>query len=292
MEASHYSGQLKQLEDYMLLKGYSPRTRQAYLGAARQYFRYREAEGLSGPCRQQDVRAYLVERCRQGKSWQTVNGDYSSLRLYYRSVLKEEWDVEHIPRPKVERRARQALSREGAKRLIESGRELKHQVFMALLYGTGLRLEEALCLKLGDIDGDRLQVRVERGKGGKGRHVDLPAGLLLALRQYYLAYRPEVWLFNGPRKGGRWPARSAQWAVKEALRASGLAQQATAHTLRHSYATHHLEAGTDLLYLKGQLGHRDLKTTAKYIRSCKMPDRKIEHPIAGMGIRYRTAPRR
>ena len=167
-------------------------------------------------------------------------------------------------------------------------RELSRTVFMVLLYSTGLRLSESLGLKLTDIDGERLQIRVVKGKGAKDRYVEMPACLLGLLREYYRAYRPKHLLFNGKRVGQPWAQRSAQWAIKNARSAAGIERAVSPHVFRHCYATHHLENGTNLVYLKEQLGHKHLKTTAKYIRLCKAYQKRVQHPIAGMEITYRT----
>ena len=185
---------------------------------------------------------------------------------FYREVLRQDWDVQHIPRPRKERSLPPILSEEEVKKAIECGAIFKHQVFMALLYSTGLRLSEALNLRLSDIDGQRLQIRVEKGKGAKGRYVDMPPCLLAVLRNYYRAYRPHGLLFNGKQVGQPWAQRSAQWAIKTARSAAKIQRAVSPHVFRHCYATHHLENGTNLVYLKEQLGHKHLKTTAKCLK--------------------------
>ena len=111
---------------------------------------------------------------------------------------------------------------------------------------------EALNLKINDIDGERKQIRVEKGKGAKDRYVDMPECLLQLLRQYYKAYHPIEYLFNGKRPGSQLSSRGAQWAIIDAKAAAGVTRQATAHIFRHCYATHHLENGTDIVYLQQQ----------------------------------------
>lgn len=116
----------------------------------------------------------------------------------------------------------------------------------------------------------------------------MPSYLLALLREYYRAYRPKNLLFNGKRVGSAWAQRSAQWAIKHARSAAGVGRPVSPHVFRHCYATHHLENGTNLVYLKEQLGHKHLKTTARYIRLCKSYQKQVRHPIAGMEITYRT----
>lgn len=212
-------------------------------------------------------------------------GGYSALQKFYKHVLQQEWRLDHLPRPRKERSLPSVLSEQEVQRLLESGSSLKHQVFMLLLYTTGLRLSEALGLELSHIDGQRKQIRVLKGKGAKDRYVALPDRMLLYLRDYYRVYRPEHYLFNGKQSGSRWAGRSAQHALKQARSCAGIKRKVSAHVLRHCYATHHLECGTNLIYLKDQLGHKNLKTTARYIHLCVRYQHQVRHPIDQMELR-------
>lgn len=279
---------LSDFDAHLILRNYSEATRRAYGCALGQFFRWRSGQGVSGPFTQDQARSYILHRHGQGLKWQTINGDYSSLFKFYREVLKLDWDVQHIPRPRKERSLPAVLSQEEVQKLIEHGAIFKHQVFMALLYSTGLRLSEALNLRVEDIDGQRLQVRVIKGKGAKDRYIAIPACLLDLLRAYYRMYRPSKYLFNGKRPGQRWANRSAQWSIKTARQAARVEREVSPHVFRHCYATHHLENGTNLVFLKEQMGHKHLKTTGRYISLCKSYQHQVNHPIAGMAIRYRT----
>jgi len=271
---------------HLTLKNYSKATIRAYRSALGQFLKWRVQENMEGPFTQVQCRAYILFRYKQGRKWQTINGDYSALMRFYREILQQSWDVDHIPRPRKERSLPPILSEQEVKRLIENGSTFKHQVFMSLLYATGLRLSESLGLRLRDIDGDRLQLRVQRGKGAKDRYVSFPRCLLELLRSYYKIYRPEEYLFNGKVRGAQWAMRSAQWSIQRAKDRIGLHRQVSPHVFRHCYATHHLERGTNLVYLKAQLGHKHLKTTSKYIHLCKEYRHQVFHPIAGMAIKY------
>ena len=283
-----YQQHLHDFDAYLTLKNFSKSTRSAYGCALRQFFSYREEHGQQGSFTQAQARAYLLHRHKQGLRWQTINGDYSAMYKFYREILGLQWDVQHIPRPRKERSLPPVLSRRDIQRLINCGSTYKHQIFMMLLYSTGLRLSEALQLSLADIDGDRLQIRVVKGKGAKDRYVDMPACLLTLLRNYYRVYRPKRLLFNGKHLGQPWARRSAQWALQHAGKAAGIEQSVSPHVLRHCYATHHLENGTNLVYLKEQLGHKHLKTTAKYIHLCKSYQKQVRHPVVDMDIDYRS----
>lgn len=281
---STHQEHLQQLQDWMELRNYSAATVSAYRCALRQFLEWREEEGFAGPFEQGEARRYLLSRYRSGKKWQTVNGDYSAMRKFYEHVLVQGWDVEHLPRPRKERALPAILSTEEVGRLISHGRTLKHQAFMALLYSTGLRLSEALCLRIADVDGNRQQLRVVKGKGAKGRYVSFPPCLLGVLRSYYRAYKPEGYLFNGKYRGSRWANRSAQHALQQAREAAGIERAVSPHVLRHCYATHHLENGTNLIYLKGQLGHKNLKTTARYAHLSQEYHKRVCHPLASMEL--------
>jgi len=139
--------------------------------------------------------------------------------------------------------------------LIEHAPIYKHQVFLTFVYATGLRLSEALNIEFDDIDSDRLQIRVNKGKGNKDRIVQIPLCLIKLLRNYYRHYKPEKYLFNGLKNGNRYSMRAAQWSNIRARTLVGITKTASIHTLRHCYATHHIENGTDSVFLQEQLGH-------------------------------------
>lgn len=278
------TGYLKDLCDWMTLRNYSVATVKAYSSALRQFLEWRESSGLGPQFGLKDARAYLLYRYKSGRRWQTINGDYSALQKFYVQVLGLEWSVDHIPRPRREHALPAVLSQKEVQRLIEAGRTFKHQVFIVLLYATGLRLSEALSLEVSHVDGERRQLRVVKGKGSKDRYVAMPQELLLLLRDYYRAYRPERYLFNGKYAGSKWAPRSAQYAIEQARKAAGIDREVSPHILRHCYATHHLEGGTNLVYLKGQLGHKNLKTTARYVNLCVNYHRRVRHPLRDMEL--------
>lgn len=178
-------GYEKDLRDWLTLRNYSAATIGAYGGALRQFLEWRQSEGLGVNFTQEDARSYLLHRYNQGRRWQTINGDYSSMQKFYVQVLGQKWNVDHLPRPRKEHSLPAVLSVEEVQSLINSGSTLKHQIFMILLYSTGLRLSEALGLELTHIDGHRQQLRVIKGKGAKDRYVALPQRLLELLRDYY-----------------------------------------------------------------------------------------------------------
>lgn len=250
------------------------------------FYDYRSQLKLRGRISEEHARKYLLMRIDSGCSWSTINCDYSALRKYFQNVINARWSIKKIPRPQKERTLPEILSQKEVVKLIECAPTFKHQVFLTFIYGTGLRLSEALNITFQDIDGDRLQIKVNKGKGAKDRVVQIPECLLQLLRCYYRRLKPVHYLFNGLKEGSRYSNRAAQWSIIRARELAGIKKTASIHTLRNCYATHHIENGTDLVFLQEQLGHKHLKTTARYVKLCMERYRRIDHPIAHMEIKY------
>jgi len=171
------------------------------------------------------------------------------------------------------------ISPEQVSLLIEKAVIFKHKVYLTLLYSTGLRLGEALRLRVEDIEASSMRIRVNDGKGNKDRYTLLSADLLDMLQFYVRAFHPKGgWIFNGKQKGKPWSEKGAQHAIVEARRRAGLPEYVTAHTLRHCFATHLLQAGTDLVTIQKLMGHKYLKTTVKYIHLDNEHFVKITNP--------------
>ncbi len=282
-----YQQDLKDFDDQMKLRNFSLSTRQAYGCALGQFLEWREQKGYDTIDLNQDqAREYILKRYDAGKKWQTINGDYSSIRKFFCEIKDLPWSIKKLPRPRKEKTLPRILSKAEIQKIIEHGATFKHQVFMTFLYATGLRLGEARHLKTEHINGERRQICVVKGKGAKDRYVDLPEGLLVLLRTYYRQYRPNVYLFNGERQGVEYAPRTIQRFIKESANRAKVRKTVSPHIFRHSYATHHLENGTDLVYLKQQLGHKHLRTTAQYIHLMKEHSWRINHPIADMEIKF------
>jgi len=262
-----------------------------YGNALAQFLRWKMKHGSLESLCEEDVKEYLVWRYDNGSGWQTINAAYSSIRKYYESVLGMPWKVRNLPRPRKETVLPWLISVKKVHHLLSHCRSLRDQAFLCLLYGTGLRLGEALNLEIRQIDGDRNKLLVKRGKGHKDRYVDIPESFLKLLRHYYMEYVPVKFLFNGKKPGDRLASRTAQHLIKKNCKDCGLGDSVSAHTFRHCYATHHLEGGTNIVYLQQQLGHRYLKTTARYIHLLKEHTWQIKHPLASMVIEYRPRTR-
>jgi site-specific recombinase XerD len=253
----------------MVRRNYSPTTIRSYLHALRtceQYHRRRRIDRL-GPDALRRYQAHLFEEKKLAVG--TVGLHVAALRFFFVRVLKRRELKEDLPTPKRHRRLPTVLSPDEVRRLIAGAKNLYHRTLLLMLYGTGLRRSELLQLKVSDIDSRRMVVRVERGKGGHGREVPLTPTLLAALREYYRWMRPQIYLFPGTQDGWRTdrPLTSkVVWeAVRCAARTAGIDRRVSPHTLRHSYATHLLEAGADLRTIQVLLGHADLTHTTIYL---------------------------
>jgi len=274
------TSQVEKYDDYLILKNFSVSTRKMYLRTLKRYLRFHNSRFSNDNLSEESAKQFILNRKKSGRSWATINCDYSALRKYFREVIHKEWRLKKIPRPRKEKTLPKIISKQDVVKLINQAGTYKQQVFLCFVYSTGMRLSEALNITFADIDRDRLQIRVHKGKGAKDRIVQIPACLMLILTDYYLHYKPETYLFNGQKKGAKYSTSAAQWIMRQARKNKSITKRASMHTLRHAYATHHLESGTDLVYVKKQLGHKHLKTTERYIHLCVDRHRTINHPIS------------
>jgi len=254
----------RMLED-MGIRNLAENTQLSYLQQISAYARHfgRSPEEL-GP---EDVRAYQVHLVEVRKlSPGSVGIATSALRFLYKVTLKRDWAPEDIPMPKKPFRLPVILSREEVMRLLECVESLKHRTILTTAYAAGLRLSEATHLRITDLDSQRMVLRVEQGKARKDRYVMLSPRLLEALRSYWKVARPRTWLFPGDLPDQPITKGAVEAACQKAHRASGLTKPITPHSLRHAFATHLLEAGTDVRTIQLLLGHRSLATTSRYLK--------------------------
>ena len=183
-----------------------------------------------------------------------------------------------LDRPRKTFRLPTVLSQPEVTKVLAQVDNLKHQAMLQTIYGCGLRLSELIHLEVRDIDSDRMVVVIRLAKGRKDRLVPLPAKLLHLLRRYYQSYKPKEYLFEG-QNGGQYGRSSVQQVFRRACRRAGIRKKATLHTLRHSYATHLLEGGTDLRYIQVLLGHSSSKTTEIYTHVSELHPQKITSPL-------------
>lgn len=253
----------RMIED-LTIRNYSPRTIEIYVERVAKFAEYfNQSPDRLGPSHIRQYQVFLVKN--QKASWAKFNQTVCALRFLYRVVLRKKWMIEHIPYPKREKKLPVVLSRGEVARFLRAVDNLKHRTILMTLYATGLRLSEAMALELSDIDSPRMLIRVRLGKGKRDRYVPLSETLLKQLRLYWKHSRPKGWLF--PSKDPRFPlgVSSIQKVCATVVHKAGLNKRVNPHMLRHSFATHLLEAGTDLKTIQVLLGHRSLNTTSVYL---------------------------
>lgn len=270
----------RMIED-MRLRNLSPHTIEAYVHAAAQFAKHfgRSPAQLNGA----DARQYLLHLVEeQHASWSRYNQARCALQFLYRFTLKQDERFERLPCARAPKRLPTILSTDELRRLFDVvARHPKHKALLFTLYGAGLRISEALGLRPGDIDGQRMFIHVRGGKGNKDRMVRLSPHLLAVLRDYWRQCRPGSWLFPQDRDPSRAmdPATAERMVTRAARRAGITRARVSPHTLRHCYATHLLEAGTDLRSIQMLLGHANLKTTARYTHVSDQHLRSVVSPL-------------
>lgn len=260
------------------VRNYSPHTERIYLDMVARFARhFGKSPDLLGP---EETRAYQVHLVEQKHvSWSTLNQTVCALRFLYKTTLGKDWAIEHIPFPKGVKKLPTVLSLEEVAQFLQAITNIKHRAMLMTAYGAGLRLAEVASLKVADIDSKRKVIRVQQGKGRKDRYVMLSLGLLEVLRAYWRAGRPKDWLFPGNDPDKPITRHGLHYACKKAWLRSGLKKRVSMHTLRHSFATHLLESGTDLRTIQMLLGHRALNTTAVYTHVSNLTLRSTKSPL-------------
>lgn len=275
----------RMIED-MQVRNLSPGTQARYIRYVSQFaLHFNKSPEQLGP---EEIRAYQVYLIRDKKlARASVIVAVSALRFLYKITLKRDWSFEEaIPLPKKSRKLPVVLSPEEVLHFLGSVCSKKYRAILTICYAAGLRVSEAVHLKPTDIDSKRMVIRVEQGKGQKDRYVMLSPRLLETLRDYWRALRPKIWLFDGEKAGQPICTNAVREACQDARRLSGISKPVSPHSLRHAFAVHLLEAGTDLRTIQLLLGHRSLETTARYLRiatskvcSTSSPLDLLPHPV-------------
>lgn len=257
--------------DDMQLRGLSNKTQEAYLCAIRQLAEHyhKSPEDIS----EEELRQYFLylKNVRQ-LSRSTCTQILCAIKFLFQHTLKKDWKIFDLVRPPKEKKLPVVLSQEEVRRVLGCLRSFRHYVCLSTVYSCGLRLSEATSMQIADLDSDRMLIHIHQGKGNKDRYVPLPERTLTLLRQYWRLHRHPRWLFPARTSPGvplsqatrPMTADTLQKAFRAACRASGIQKHASVHTLRHSYATHLLEAGVNLRFIQAYLGHASLKTTSIY----------------------------
>jgi len=267
---------LERFDGEMRLRGYSVRTRKAYLGHARRFLR---SEGTAGDLAAA-LRDHVLNRLQGGSVSRSYHNQLvSALKLFCVTVLGQDPGDLPLDRPRRDRRLPTVLSRGELRRFLAAVRNPKHAAILALAYSAGLRVSEVVRLRPGDLDRDRGLLVVRGGKGRKDRTTLLSRAALVLIDGYLEGADPGQWLFPGARPGRHLSARSVQKMTAVARRRAGISKPVTPHVLRHTFATHLLESGTDVRFIQELLGHANVRTTEIYTHVSQRHLRRIRSPL-------------
>jgi site-specific recombinase XerD len=267
----------------MQIRGLSANTQAMYLDCVKQLAAYymKPPDELT----LEQIHNYQHHLLRERKiSAAYLNIQVCALRFLYRYTVKRDWAIEAIPHHKVGVRLPTVISREDVSALYGACLCLKHKAMLLTLYSTGMRASELAHLKVGDVESDRMVIRINCGKGRKDRYVPLSEKLLELLRAYWKEDRPRRWLFPGEREGTSIGRNSVAHMVRTLANRAAIGKRVTTHTLRHSYATHLLESGVDIRRIQMMLGHRSLRTTARYLHVAQGFLQDTKTPLEGLTL--------
>lgn len=271
--------QIQKFKNWLTSKRYSQNTIKTYteaLGNFLYFFKHKLVNEITNDDLIQFNNAYILKN-NLSASYQ--NQIVNAIKLFYSTVQNKKIEMSGIHRPKRAKLLPNVLSKEEVKRILNAHVNLKHRVMLSLIYSCGLRRGELLNLKLTDIDSKRNLIFIHQAKGKKDRIAPLSIKILSMLREYYSGYKPKFWLFEGQNKGEQYSEKSLQSVLKLALIKTGIDKPVSLHWLRHSYATHLLESGTDLRYIQELLGHSSSKTTEIYTHVSTKSLQQIRSPF-------------
>ncbi|WP_339750825.1 tyrosine-type recombinase/integrase [Algoriphagus aquimarinus] len=272
---------LADLEQKLILKAYSPSTVKNYASSLTQFLAFFESRNIKDVTKE-EIEAFVYHQITKYKiSESAQNTLINAIKAYYEHVLGRERTIYEIQRPKKSMTLPNILSQEEVKAILQSVENIKHRAVLMLIYSAGLRISEAIKLRSRDIHSDEGYIFIKGAKGKKDRKTVLSPVLLVLLRKYYKAYKPSYWLFEG-QEGGQYSATSIQAVFRRAVEKSNSNPWATVHTLRHSFATHLLQKGTNLRYLQALLGHESSKTTEIYTHVLSISNKNIQSPLDGI----------
>jgi Site-specific recombinase XerD len=260
------------------LRGYSPTTVKYYINHVfRLSKHFSKSPDLLG---EDEIFEYLHYCITERKlSEGTVNTIYSALKFFYTKTLGRDWRVEKLARTKEARKLPAVLSKSEVMDIFNATENLKHKAILMTIYSAGLRVSEAANLKVTDIDSKNMQIFIRNGKGKKDRYALLSKANINVLREYWKRYHPKEFLFSGRYREDAISARAIQKIFEQARDKAGIKKDATVHTLRHSFATHLLEAGTDIFHIQRLLGHTSIHTTTIYLHLRRMDLLNVTSPL-------------
>lgn len=273
--------QVNRFGKWMEQKRYSRNTTDNYIATLKVFFAFiklknKQVENIDTD----DIENFNYEYIlRNNFSGAYQNQVISAIKLFYLKHLQKKFEIKNIERPKRPKKLPRVLSKEDVKKIFECIENKKHKAILSLIYSAGLRIGEAVNLKIEDIDKDRMLITIREAKGMKDRIIGLSEKILVLLRDYYKEFRPKVYLFEGEKEAKPYSASSIQKIFRRAFEKAGIKKYASVHTLRHSYATHLLESGTDLRLIQELLGHGSPKTTQIYTHVSRKSIQEVKSPF-------------
>lgn len=270
---------IEKFTQWLSSKRYSSNTIKTYTDALKSFLIFCSEKPIS-EINNYDVLKYNTEYIlKNNLSASYQNQIVNAIKLYFRTIENKKIEIEQIHRPKRSKLLPNVLSKEEIKLILQAHGNIKHKTMLSLIYSCGLRRSELLNLKLSDIDSKRNIIFIRQSKGKKDRIVPLSQKILTMLREYYAAYKPKTWLFEGVNENEKYNERSLASVLKQAVAKAKIAKPVSLHWLRHSYATHLLESGTDLRYIQELLGHNSSKTTEIYTHVSTKNLQQIKSPF-------------
>lgn len=261
----------------MELSGFSPNTIKTYLSEAKRFVKFYNKSPLE--IQEDEVKNYLHQFIRNEYSNSTVRQAYSAIKFLLVNTLNQEWFMDKIPVMRKEHRLPIVLNLKKINAIFNATEDIKYRALFKLVYSSGLRIGEAIKLKVTDVDSRRMTIRVEQGKNRKDRYTILSFEALKDLRTHWQASRPWTYLFPGLKKDRPITPRPVQTAFQKSRMLAGVKDYATLHSLRHSFATHLLETGCDIMTIKSLLGHSSVRTTTIYLHVRNDGRIKIQSPL-------------
>lgn len=279
--------ELERFEKYLILKNFSEKTIKNYLSHTKRLMKYCMATDQDlddNAMRAYAVSSFIDRTCSRSYVSQSISA-YKNFMISH-GVHKK---LNEIPRPKRDKLLPKVLSQNEVLRILTAPTNLKHRAILFTVYASGLRVSEAACLKVSDIESERMMLRIEHGKGASDRYTMLSETAMTVIDVYMKSYGPKHWLFEGQQSNSHISERSIQHIFKKAIEKAGINKDVGIHVLRHSFATHLLEGGTDLRFIQELLGHRSPKTTQIYTHVTDKRLSKIRSPLDMMDLNRKNS---
>ena len=273
---------LSEIKRILITRGYSENTINTYIACIKYfktYFKGIEVNHLAN----EDIIEYLFHLTKENYSKSTKKQHINAIKFYFEKVLGREKEYYHIERPIKDKKLPIVLSKNEIQALLNATDNLKHLTILAVIYSCGLRVSEIINLKIKDVDSQRMIINIRKSKGNKDRQVQLTTQILKLIRLYYKKYRPSNFLING-QSSDKYSSSSIQKIIKRSTKKARIHKTVTPHTLRHSFATHLLENGTDIRYIQTILGHSNIKTTQIYTHVTTTHLKNIQNPSDNMNF--------